>query len=257
LFNLEKFDLKLDTERIGRNFVYAEEVTSTNVVVLKQRNIYKQHGSLLLAENQTNGKGRKNRPWYSAKDMNLTFSVLVSDPKYLRKKVNLLNFVASLAVVLSIENFFQLRTELKWPNDVIIRGKKVAGVLLESITHGSRIERLVIGIGLNVNQTVFQGKFTLDPTSLKKELGLNVEREKILAEILNNLEELMETSLSDSNEVMNEWRERCRMIGGRITVSDDENVKSGIFEDIDDMGFLVLRSNDKVETIHFGDVSII
>ena len=178
MFDIEKFDIKLDTNQMGRNFIYAEEVTSTNEILLSDKDL-KQHGTVLLAENQTEGKGRLNRQWLSARDMNLTFSILILDAKLFGKKINILNFTIAVAVAMSIENLFQLRTELKWPNDVMIANKKIAGILLESVSSGNKVERLVIGIGLNVNQTTFQGKFNFEPTSLKREQHQNIEREKL------------------------------------------------------------------------------
>lgn len=256
MLDIEKFDIKLDTNQIGRNFIYAEEVTSTNEILLSDKNL-KQHGTVLLAENQTEGKGRMNRQWYSAQEMNLTFSILILDAKLLGNKINILNLTIALAVAMSIENLFQLRTELKWPNDVMIANKKVAGILLESVSSGSKIERLVIGIGLNVNQVSFQGKFNFEPTSLKKELRQNIEREKLLAEILNNFEELLETFVTKPKFILDEWRSRCRIIGQRITIAENDKTRHGIFEDINDEGFLILKSDGILETIHFGDVSIL
>lgn len=256
MFDIEKFDIKLDTDIIGRHFIYAEEVTSTNVELLNNRVNYDSHGTVLLAENQTKGRGRITKKWYSARNMNLTFSILVIESNYLGKNVNLLNYIASLAVALSIENLFQIHTELKWPNDVLIGGKKVAGILVESTSQGSKIDRLVLGIGINVNQSSFQGSFTFEPTSIKIELGHTVEREKVLSEVLNNLEGLFENVVSSPNIILKEWRERCRMIGDRVTVVNDGKTKIGVFEDIDDNGFLVLRSGDKTETLQFGELSI-
>jgi len=256
LLDIEKFDIKLDTEIIGRHFISADEVSSTNSELLNNKEIYDSHGTVFFAENQTEGKGRKNKVWYSVSNMNLTFSILVTDFKFLRRKVNILNYAASLAVALSIENLFQLHTELKWPNDVLIGGKKVAGILMESTSFGSKIDRLVVGIGINVNQPSFPGKFIIEPTSIRNELGHIVERERVLAEVLNNSEELMSNVISSSSIILNEWRERCRMIGERITVLSDGNSKRGIFQDIDENGFLILRSGDKTETLHFGEVSI-
>ena len=189
--------------------------------------------------------------------MNLTFSILIKESKYFQKKINILNFVASLALATSIENLYQLKTELKWPNDILIDEKKAAGILIESTSKGSKIERLVIGIGLNVNQIAFQRKFTIEPTSLKKELGHPVEREKTLAEILNNIEEMLTSSIKFPDKILEDWKEKCKMIGERITVVNDDITKHGIFNDIDKNGFLVLRTDDKMETLHIGDVSIL
>jgi BirA family biotin operon repressor/biotin-[acetyl-CoA-carboxylase] ligase len=257
MFDLEKFDLKLNTDVIGRNFIYAEEVPSTNTELLSESKFYKKHGTVLFAEKQTAGKGRKNRAWYGDDQLNLTFSILITEPKYFQKKVNIINFVASLALAVSIENLYQLRTELKWPNDILIDNKKAAGILIESASKGSKIERLVIGIGLNVNQISFQKKFTVEPTSLKKELGHTVEREKTLAEILNNIEEILNISIKFPDKILDDWKAKCKMIGERITVVNNDIKKHGIFNDIDKNGFMVLRTDDKMETLHFGDVSIL
>ncbi len=255
MFDLEKFDLKLNTDVIGRNFIYAEEVPSTNTELLNESEFYKKHGTVLLAEKQIEGKGRKNRVWYSDDKLNLTFSILITEPKYLQK-IYILNFVASLALAISIENLYQLKTELKWPNDILIDGKKAAGILIESTSKGSKVIRLVIGMGLNVNQISFQRKFTTEPTSLKKELGHPVEREKTLAEILNNIEEILNTSNKYPDKILEDWKAKCKMIGERITVVHNDVTKHGIFNDIDKNGFLVLRIDDKIETLHSGDVSI-
>ena len=257
MFDLEKFDLKLNTDVIGRNFIYAEEVPSTNTELLSESNFYQKHGTVLFAEKQTDGKGTKKRAWYSDDQLNLTFSILITEPKYFKKKINILNFVASLALAASIENLYQLRTDLKWPNDVLIDGKKAAGILIESTSKGSKIERLVIGIGLNVNQIAFQRRFSTEPTSLKKELGHPVEREKTLAEILNNIEEMLNTSNKFPDKILEDWKAKCKMIGERITVVNNDVTKHGIFNDIDKNGFLVLRTDDKLETLHIGDVSIL
>jgi len=255
MFDLEKFDLKLNTDVIGRNFIYAEEVPSTNTELLDENKFYKKHGTVLFAEKQTAGKGRRNNVWYSDAQLNLTLSILITEPKYLQKKINILNFAASLALATSIENLYQLKTELKWPNDILIDGKKVAGILIESISKGSKISRLVIGMGLNVNQISFQ--FTIEPTSLKRELEHPVEREKTLAEILNTFEEILNTSKKFPDKILEDWKAKCRMIGERIIVVSHDETKHGIFNDIDKNGFLVLRTDDKMETIHFGDVSVL
>ncbi len=256
MFNLELFDIKLDTDFIGRNFVYCEELESTNSLLLNRENKFNTNGTVVLAEKQIKGKGRQNRIWYSAKDQNLTFSILLTDKKYFKKLFNIINFATSLSVALSIENLFQLKTELKWPNDILINGKKTAGILLESHSQGSSIERLVIGIGLNVNQTLFQGSFTYPPTSIKQEINENVDREKLLSEILNIFEDLLNDIESKSAEIMKDWKSRCRMIGEKISITDGEKSKYGIFNDIDENGFLLLRVGNKIEKIHFGDVSL-
>jgi BirA family biotin operon repressor/biotin-[acetyl-CoA-carboxylase] ligase len=257
MFSFEIFDMKLETELIGRNFIYCEEIISTNSELLSNKQQYKKSGTVLLAEKQLEGKGRKGRTWQSAKGLNLTFSILLSKDIVAKLNINHLNLAASLAVASSIENLYQLRTELKWPNDVLIGGKKISGILIETSIKGSKIERVVIGIGININQIVFQGDFNFPPTSLKLEKGFNIDRENFLAEILNTFEELFMKLEVKPETILHDWRAKCEMIGDKITITDGEQTKTGIFHDIDDNGYLLLKRNDKIEKIHFGDVSLI
>lgn len=256
MLNIEDFDIKLNTEYIGRTFVYAEELSSTNTFLMDKKNGYNNNGTVVLAEKQTSGKGRKDRVWYSAPETNLTFSILLTKDKFLNNNSSLINFAASLAVAFSIENLYQLKTELKWPNDVLLDGKKTSGILIESISQGNKIERFVVGIGVNVNQPSFQGTFNYPPTSIRIELGRNVERERFLAEILNNFELLLERIKSNKNEVINDWKAKCKMIGEKISVVENDSEKFGIFYDIDEEGFLLLKTRDGIEKVHYGDVSL-
>ena len=256
MFSIENFDIKLNTEYIGRTFVYAEELPSTNTFLMDKQNGYNISGTVVLAEKQTSGKGRKDRVWYSAPDSNLTFSILLTKDKFLTSNSSLINFAASLAVAFSIDNLYQLKTELKWPNDVLLDGKKTSGILIESTSQGNKIERFVVGIGVNVNQPSFQGTFNYPPTSIRIELGRNVERERFLAEILNNFELLLERIKSNKNEVINDWKSKCKMIGEKISVVENDSEKFGIFYDIDEEGFLLLKTRDGIEKVHYGDVSL-
>ena len=256
MFNIENFDIKLNTEFIGRTFVYAEELSSTNSFLMDKKNGYNHSGTVVLAEKQTTGRGRKDRVWYSSPDFNLTFSILLTNNKFLDGNSSLINFAASLAIASSIENLFQLKTEVKWPNDVLINGKKTSGILIESSSQGNRIERFVIGIGINVNQPSFQGTFNYPPTSIKIELDKNVDRERLLAEILNHFEELLEKIKDHKSEVINDWKSKCKMIGERISIVENEIEKFGIFYDIDEEGFLLLKTKDGIVKVHNGDVSL-
>jgi BirA family biotin operon repressor/biotin-[acetyl-CoA-carboxylase] ligase len=223
---------------------------------MDKKNGYNNNGTVVFAEKQTSGKGRKDRVWYSAPETNLTFSILLTKDKFLTNNSSLINFAASLAVAFSIENLYQIKTELKWPNDVLLDGKKTSGILIESTSQGNKIERFVVGIGLNVNQPSFQGTFNYPPTSIRIELGRNVEREKLLAEILNNFELLLEKIKSNKNEVINDWKAKCKMIGEKISIVESDSEKFGIFYDIDEEGFLLLKTKDGIEKVHYGDVSL-
>jgi len=255
LFNLENFDIKLDTEYLGREFIYFEEVDSTNNELMKYPELL-PNGAVLLAESQTNGKGRTGKTWISNPEQNLTFSILLNEDLD-KFSLPLLNLTTALSVGQAIENLFQLDINLKWPNDVLVKNNKIAGILVESKSKSNLIEKVIIGIGINVNQPIFKGNFEIHPTSVLKELKREVSRERLLSEFLNIFEENIETLVYNPKEILQNWKNKCKMLDGKIKIINGEIVKVGKFIDVDNEGFLVLRKNDNsLETIAFGDVSI-
>jgi BirA family biotin operon repressor/biotin-[acetyl-CoA-carboxylase] ligase len=257
MFEIEKFDIQLETDFIGRNFIYVDELSSTNEELSKNKNLYKNSGTVLFAEKQLQGKGRKNRIWHSSKGQNLTFSILLSDENNLSLNMNHINLLTSVVISNAVENLYQLKSELKWPNDVLIGGKKYAGILTETSVQGNKFKLAVIGMGINVNQTLFQGEYNYPPTSLKLELKHDIDRESLLAEILNLFEEDLLTLLKTPKSILNDWRSKCKMIGDKVSIIEGDKIKTGIFDDIDEDGFLVLKHNGEIEKIHFGDVSLV
>lgn len=253
-FVIEDMDIKLKTNFIGTNFIFYDEVGSTNEELLKDTAI-SNHGTVLFADNQVKGRGRLDREWITVKDSSLTFSILLTE-NLEANTINLINLAASVAVAQSLENLYQLDVRLKWPNDVLIQTRKVCGILVESISKGGTIERLVIGIGVNVNQPIFEGQFNVPPTSIRKEFGKVSSRERLIAEILNEFERILKKIKKDPTSVLNSWRSRCKMIGEKIRIVDGKNVSYGIFEDIDDNGFLLLNDKDGVTKVFSGDVSL-
>lgn len=255
MFKIEDFDIKLNTKFIGRNFVYASCVSSTNTYLAENSKTL-PNGSVILSEFQTDGKGRLKRSWYSNEGENLTFSILLNNDIH-GLNLNHLNLATSLAVSSSIENLYQLKTDLKWPNDVLINNKKVSGILLESSTKGADFEKVVVGVGINVNQNKFVGDFNIQPTSVRHEMRRSIVREKLLSEVLNTFEELLFELKKDSKLILNKWRDKCRMIGEHISIESDGKVKYGTFYDIDANGLMILKTGDKLEKISIGDVRVI
>lgn len=254
MFNIEEFDIKLDTEVIGRSFIYCDEVDSTNSLLLNSRE-FNTHGTVILAEHQKHGRGRKNREWYSNSGQNLTFSILLKGD-FKQEQVNLINLGTAVSVAQALENLFQLNVELKWPNDILIQKKKVCGILLESTSKGDKLNKIVVGIGINVNQPTFPGKFDIPPTSIRKEFHEEVSRERVLSEILNNFETIIELSENNPQKILDDWRSRCKMIGEKVKVIEESKTKFGVFVDIDTDGFMILKVGEEKIKIHYGDVSL-
>ncbi|MFA8341627.1 MAG: biotin--[acetyl-CoA-carboxylase] ligase [Rhodothermaceae bacterium] len=255
MLNIEDFDIKLCTDVLGRNFIYTEEIESTNKALLNSTEFDKD-GTVLLAEYQTAGKGRKSRVWYSNSGQNLTFSTLLKKD-FKENELNIINLGAALSVAVALENLYQLNTNLKWPNDVLINERKIAGILIETTVSGSKIDKAVIGIGINVNQHAFANstEYHLPPTSVKNEFGKDVSRERILSEVLNNFEDILRRIETEPQKVLADWKSRSRFLGENIKIVEDGVTKFGKFADLDENGFLVLQQGDETETIHFGDVS--
>ncbi|PIS45279.1 MAG: biotin--[acetyl-CoA-carboxylase] ligase [Ignavibacteria bacterium CG08_land_8_20_14_0_20_37_9] len=255
-FNFNQFDIKLETETIGRNFLYFNEIDSTNSVLMSKTS-KDVNGTVVFAEKQLKGKGRFSNSWESEKGQNLTFSILLNIDKHLKDKLNYLNLGTAQVLASTIESLFHLQVEVKWPNDILIKRKKAAGILVETLSLGADIKKAVIGIGLNVNQTKFLEEYNYPPTSLKLELNQQVEREKILAEFLNNFEELLWKIRNKPNTIMQSWREKCDMIGEKICLNQNGKLIYGVFDDIDENGQLLLRTEDRIEVMNFGDVRMV
>lgn len=253
MFNIENFDIKLNTNFIGRNFIYTESIDSTNVYLETNfKNL--RNGTVILSEFQTSGKGRFKRSWQSDKGKNLTFSILLKEK--LPENINFVNLAASLSVATAIENLFQLRTELKWPNDILVNRKKVSGILITSSLKGSDVEKLILGIGINVNQTKFENDYKIRPTSIKFESKKEVNRERLLSDVLNVFEETLNELRKNPKVILEDWREKCKMIGEHITLEVNNEKKYGIFYDIDANGYMILKVGDKLEKITNGDITI-
>ncbi|MBN1637833.1 MAG: biotin--[acetyl-CoA-carboxylase] ligase [Ignavibacteriales bacterium] len=253
LINFEEFDIRMETNYIGKHFYYLDEIDSTNSVLLNDEHY--DNGTVLFAEHQTAGRGRMNRRWVSDHGKNLTFSILLTNNIDIIN-VNFFNLCAGLSIVSAIENLFQLQAKLKWPNDVLISNRKVAGLLLESVSTGNIIKKVVIGFGINVNQTQFPSMENLHPTSLRHELKKEISREKILSEILNQYEELLETAIKEPNKIISHWKEKCLYLGEQIKITIKDEQISGKFKDIDDEGFLLLEVGDKTEKIYSGEIGV-
>ncbi len=253
-FVLEEMDIKLDTEYIGTNFIFCDEINSTNERLLTEEAIT-QHGTVLLAENQFVGRGRLGRKWISEKNMSLTFSILLTE-NIKANNLNLINLGISLAVAKSLKNLYQLDVSLKWPNDVLISNRKVSGILLESVTRGDKIDRVVVGIGINVNQPTFEGKLLIPPTSVRREFGKPVKRERLISEVLNEFEIILEQLEKDPTIVLESWRSKCDWIGEMVRVINGNEELYGLFENIDSDGFLLLQQKDGTKKILSGDVSL-
>jgi BirA family biotin operon repressor/biotin-[acetyl-CoA-carboxylase] ligase len=188
---------------IGNKLVSLKEVDSTNVYLklLLARNEAEVEGLVVVAENQYAGRGQKGNEWESEKGMNLTFSIFLK-PNVLVKNQFLVSKIISLGIKDFLEDLGLLRVKIKWPNDIFCGNDKIAGILIENSIKGNRICNSVIGVGLNVNQTIFNSKNK--PTSVAKELNDNsFDLKDLLNQLLFFIERRYLLLKSDKENLIN------------------------------------------------------
>lgn len=243
----------LDTRFIGKRVVYYQKLPSTMAVAKEEVLAGAEEGTAIIAEEQTAGKGRLKRRWISLGG-SIALSVILYPDK---KDLPYLIMVASLAVARAIENVTGLKPQIKWPNDVLIGGKKVCGMLVESGIGKKGNTYAVIGIGINVNVDVVDIGETLMPaTSLSVELGREVSRLELLRRLLIEIEKLYIQS-KDGGEVYREWRDSLITLGKNVRAVSGDNVYEGVAESVDEEGNLMIRLRDgSLKRFAAGDVTL-
>lgn len=187
LFDVAAFKNKLTTQWLGRSICYVKELDSTNSFIKRLPRQEVDQGMLCLAENQRKGRGQYERKWKSDAGKNLTFS-LGFQPRS-SEGFHVLTLACALAITEQLnEAVSDVLARIKWPNDVLLKDKKVAGLLTETVFNGNKPDRLIIGIGLNVNQDQFPAALTQKATSLYRQTGKKVSREDFLCELLTRIE---------------------------------------------------------------------
>lgn len=242
--------LNYDIYRFGK-------IDSTNSYLLKLGDEGFPEGTVVVADEQLSGRGRFGRRWEAEPLSNLLFSILLRPGFLGRDEAFILTFSAAVAVAEALDEAADVRTELKWPNDVLIDSKKVCGILLESSFEGARLNHVVLGIGLNVNQTFFPEEIMEKATSLALSVGRKFDRDEILFTILGKFASLYETVKSgEFYDVMKKWRERSKMFGRRITLKLADTTFEGIFDDVTDDGSLVLKTPSGSQKFTAGEISL-
>ena len=243
----------LGTHFVGQRVIYYPSLTSTMEVAKREAQQGAVEGTVIIAGEQTAGKGRKKRIWLSPRGNIALSIILYPSAVYLPSLVML----TSLAVVYSIESETGLKPQLKWPNDVLIKGRKVCGILIESGMRGSRVDYAVIGIGINVNlKPADFPELSSVATSLSDELGREVPQIDLIRRLLVEVEKLY-LALPSDESIYQQWRGRLVTLGRRVQVSWGKTSYEGIAESVARDGSLLLRCPDgSLTKIMAGDVTL-
>jgi len=248
---------KLNGRRFGSKIYAFETIDSTNNCARALAACWGEEGTLVLAEQQTAGKGRLGRSWVANPFENLTFSLILR-PVLPPEALNLLPLYAAVAVAEAIEHETGLAVECKWPNDLLIGGKKAAGILLEGSLKEDGLDYVVLGVGVNVNQSAFPEEIAPRATSIRKEGGKDVDRVKLLREILKALEAHYTAIMKKGfHDIIPLWLARSTMMNREISVAQDGNVISGIVKGLSPEGALILESGGAEKTLFAGDVTLL
>ncbi len=235
-----------------------DEVDSTNRVALKMGADGHPGGLVLLAEKQNGGLGRQNRPWFSPSGQNIHLSLLIR-PCLPMRDYPIFSPAAAVGVVEGIEKMTELAVGIKWPNDVIIGGGKLGGVLRVSPTTGDQTVPLVIGIGLNVNldREDFPSELQSTATSLKIETGKVVDRTALVCIILEEIaKHVLALQEGQREAVLSDVRAKCFTLGRSVRVKTAHQVFEGRAETIDEDGALMIRMGDQlIRKIVIGEIT--
>lgn len=247
---------RLTTRLIGRNLELYEVIDSTNTRAVALARASAPEGTLVLAEEQTAGRGRLGRRWHAPKGSSLLMSLILRPP-ILSRQAQRVTMIISLAAIQAIAQVSGLRAGIKWPNDIVLGDKKVGGILTELGVHGERLDYVVVGLGLNVNLDVSSLPDLMAPaTSLSAEAGRLVLRLGLLLALLEGAEARYER-LCQGWSPHEEWREHLVTLGQMVRVGTPEEVIEGLAEDVDADGALQVRTKGGVlRSVWVGDVTL-
>ena len=248
-----------ETKVIGRDIRVFEETTSTNDVIEKLARDGVKEGAVVFAESQTKGRGRLGRKWVSPTRKGLWFSVLLR-PKLSPQETTQLTVASATALRRAIKNVTGLLTDIKWPNDLLIGGKKVVGILTEMSAEVDRVRHIILGIGVDVNQDApeFPVELRKIATSLKAEAGEQISRAELATEMLRQLDaDYARICSGKFSLVADEWEAGCATIGKNVSVQMGTRLIRGCAEALDDDGALLVRTeHGHLERVIGGDVTL-
>ncbi len=247
---LSKDDIKYD------NVFYKEEIGSTNDEGKRQAANGCKDKLLVICDNQTAGKGRLGRSWVGEKNAGIYMSFVLM-PDILPYKTPQLTLITGVAAMKAINNVTGLKTKIKWPNDIIINGKKLAGILAEMNAEMEKVNYIVVGIGINVNVKSFNDELKDKATSIYIETGKKFKRSDIINEFINQFIKYYNEFCQKGFSVFkNEYNENCANVGMSVKTLGGKEQITGIAKGVNSDGELVIENENGVFNILGGEVSL-
>lgn len=253
----EEIQYGLKAKWFGKTIDYLDIISSTNIAAKKNAIAGAAGGSLVVAEEQNGGKGRLGRIWYSPPGLGIYCSIILR-PSIAPSEAPPVTMLAAVAVAKAIEEVCDLKVGIKWPNDIMVKEKKLCGILTEMNAEMERIHYLIVGMGLNVNTEVFPDELKNIVTSIKLETGMQISRVSLLQELLYQFEQLYDAWIAEGfHPILVQWKKRCITLHRKVQMISNRETLEGWAEDVDDSGALLLRLPDgSVKHLFFGEVSL-
>ena len=246
----------LKTKFLGQTIHTFEVVDSTNTVAKKLAETGAPEGTIVVAEYQAAGRGRYNRKWYGERGKNILLSLVLRPLG--SELTRLLTYLTAVCAAEVAEDRTKKRVKCKWPNDLLLNGKKFCGILLECSWQESTPEYVIVGLGMNVNQENFPNEVRSTATSLKIECGREVDRVGIIRSFLQHLEtRYLQSRVKGYGSVLAAWETRCSMFGKEITIDRSGEVLTGRAIRLDSDGALVIKNHRREIRIFAGDVTVL
>jgi BirA family biotin operon repressor/biotin-[acetyl-CoA-carboxylase] ligase len=245
--------------RIGRRMHWLESTASTNDVASRLAEDGAEEGTTVVAEMQTAGRGRHGRVWFSPPGAGLYVSVIVRPGGDLANDENptaLLTLASGVAIAEAVRGVTGLPVEIKWPNDVVIGGRKLAGVLTEAVVQAGALQFVIVGFGVNLLPSTYPRELASRVTSIEAETTRPIDRALMLAEILAALgERYADLRAGRFDAILSAWRQLAASLpGARVEWDSPAGVVRGLAQDIDRHGALLVRAGGKVERVVSGEV---
>ena len=252
-----EIDSALHTETFGRHVVYLESTQSTNEEAKKIAREGAEEGTIVVAEEQITGHGRLARGFYSPFAKGIWFSLILR-PKFFPMEASKCTLLAAVGVCRGIRRMGLADAGIKWPNDILVHGKKLVGILTLMSASMEKIDYIIMGIGINtgIKKNEFPEDFREGATSFLNE-GINVSRKDLLAAILGELEKAYSIAQNEGfDKVLDDWRALSVTLGQEVRVIFGDDSYTGKAVDIDRDGCLLVNTGSEVKRVIAGDVSI-
>lgn len=257
ILSVNELESQMHTAWAGQKIYYYDEIDSTNMKASHLAEEGAAHGTLVVADRQTAGKGRRGRSWESPAQTGIFMTMLLK-PEIEPNNASMLTLVTALAVTRAVREQTGLEAQIKWPNDIVVNGKKVCGILTEMSAQIDYVNHVVIGIGINVHNQDFPEEIVQTATSLDIESGRKIRRAELIAAVWSAFEDYYDSYIQtqDLSSLVKEYDSNLANRGNKVRVLDPLEPYEGVAQGITNRGELIVDTWESRRLVSSGEVSV-